>query len=147
MYTDNEIRELLAEAFSKGYDDGIDDTLDYIDENYELESDDSFDLEEEYDSYTESKNVREQYKARRIESPLGATYKVKKGYNYRRDGDSSGRYDRENNEYSISKDDGPTGKSSATIGRIKVYGNSNMPSKKIRNKIDEIKWKKELEDA
>ena len=57
-YTEREVRELLEQAFAEGYDDGIDDTLDYIDENYELE-DDGFDLMDEYDSYTESsKNVR-----------------------------------------------------------------------------------------
>ena len=53
-YTDNEVRELLEQAFQEGYDNGINDTLDYIDENYELE-DDSFDLEDEYEYYTESK--------------------------------------------------------------------------------------------
>ncbi len=41
MYTEYEVKELLEEAFNRGYDNGIDDTLDYIDENYELE-DDSF---------------------------------------------------------------------------------------------------------
>ena len=51
-YTDNEVRELLEQAFQEGYDNGIDDTLDYIDENYELE-DDSFDLEDEYSVYAE----------------------------------------------------------------------------------------------
>ena len=55
MYTEREVRELLDKAFSEGYDNGIDDTLDYIDENYELESDDNFDLMDEYDAYTESK--------------------------------------------------------------------------------------------
>ena len=51
-YTEREVREMLDKAFQEGYDNGIDDTLDYIDENYEL--DDSFDLEDEYDYYTES---------------------------------------------------------------------------------------------
>jgi len=51
-YTDREVKELLEQAFAEGYDNGIDDTLDYIDENYELE--DEFDLMDEYESYTES---------------------------------------------------------------------------------------------
>ena len=59
MYSEYEVKKLLEQAFQEGYDNGIDDTLDYIDENYELEED-SFDLEEEYDYYTESKNVKNQ---------------------------------------------------------------------------------------
>lgn len=59
-YTEKEVRELLEQAFAEGYDDGIDDTLDYIDENYELE-DDSFDLEEEYDYYTEMTDDQKEF--------------------------------------------------------------------------------------
>ena len=58
-YTEREVKEMLDKAFQEGYDDGIDDTIEYIDENYEIE-DDSFDLMNEYESYTESKNVRNQ---------------------------------------------------------------------------------------
>lgn len=52
MYTEREVREMLDKAFQEGYDDGIDDTLDYIDENYELE-DGGFDLMDEYDALQE----------------------------------------------------------------------------------------------
>jgi len=48
MYTKYEVRQLLEEAFEKGYNNGIDDTLDYIEENYELE--DEFDLMDEYNN-------------------------------------------------------------------------------------------------
>ena len=61
MYTDKEVKEILDRVYSEAYDAGIDDTLEYFEENYELDSDDSFDLMDEYDSYTESsKNVRNQ---------------------------------------------------------------------------------------
>ena len=72
MYTEDEVKEMLEKAFQEGYDNGIDDTLDYIEENYEIEFDESakddfedvdlfeehateedFDLEDEYDSYNE----------------------------------------------------------------------------------------------
>ena len=65
-YTEREIRELLDKAFSEGYDNGIDDTLDYIDENYELESDDNFDLMGEYDAYTEGSSNRKDPERRLI---------------------------------------------------------------------------------
>jgi len=64
-YTEREVRELLEQAFAEGYDDGIDDTLDYIDENYELE-DDSFDLMDEYDAYTEGSSNRKHPERRDI---------------------------------------------------------------------------------
>ena len=72
-----ELDALLQEAYEEGYDKGIDATLDYIDENYEIEeseeeveaeheeaedfdvdlfeeaSEDEFDLEHDYDSYNE----------------------------------------------------------------------------------------------
>ena len=98
------------------------------------------------DFYIESKNVRNRMKERRIIDNLGdAVYKVKEGYKYRRDGNSSGRYDRENKTYTISTDI-DSNKKSIPIGRIKVSGSSAMPSKKIRDKINNIKWKKESEE-
>ena len=64
-----ELDALLADAYQEGYDSGIDDTLDYIDENYEIEdieddfedtdlfeeavTSEDFDLEDEYESYSE----------------------------------------------------------------------------------------------
>jgi hypothetical protein len=57
MYTDKEVKEILDRVYSEAYDAGIDDTLEYFEENYELDSDDSFDLMDEYDSYTESNAV------------------------------------------------------------------------------------------
>ena len=59
MYTEREVRELLEQAFAEGYDDGIDDTLDYIDENYELE-DGGFDLMDEYESLQETKSANKE---------------------------------------------------------------------------------------
>lgn len=70
---EKEVKALLEEAYADGYDSGIDDTLDYIKENYEIEFDESaeedefedvdlfeehvteedFDLEDEYNSYNE----------------------------------------------------------------------------------------------
>ena len=70
MFDDYEVEELLQEAYEKGFNDGIDQTCDYICENYELDSDldsdeeayseDTFDLEDDYNYYNESKNVRKQ---------------------------------------------------------------------------------------
>lgn len=60
MYTDKEVREILDRVYSEAYDAGIDDTLEYFEENYEFDSDDSFDLEDDYNYYNESKNVRKQ---------------------------------------------------------------------------------------
>ena len=61
MYTDKEVKEILDRVYSEAYDAGRNDTLEYFEENYEFDSDDSFDLEDEYDYYTESsKNVRRQ---------------------------------------------------------------------------------------
>ncbi|MBQ8130938.1 MAG: hypothetical protein IJ193_00440 [Bacilli bacterium] len=61
MFDDYDVKELLQEAYEKGFNDGIDQTCDYITENYELEEDNSFDLEDDYKYYTESsKNVRQQ---------------------------------------------------------------------------------------
>lgn len=69
-----ELEALLQEAYEEGYDKGIDATIEYIDENYEIEEDteavsesddfdvdlfkestseDEFDLEHDYDSYNE----------------------------------------------------------------------------------------------
>ena len=69
-----ELDALLQEAYEEGYDKGIDATIEYIDENYEIEEDteavsesddfdvdlfeestseDEFDLNHDYDSYNE----------------------------------------------------------------------------------------------
>ena len=64
-YTDREVREILEQVYAEAYDQGIDDTLDYIDENYELESDD-FDLMDEYDAYTEGSSNRKHPERRDI---------------------------------------------------------------------------------
>ena len=73
MISKEELDAMLEQAYAEGYDSGIDDTLDYIEENYEIEFDESaeendfedvdlfkehvteedFDLEDEYDSYNE----------------------------------------------------------------------------------------------
>ena len=60
MFDDYDVKELLQEAYEKGFNDGINQTCDYITENYELEEDNNFDLEDDYEYYTESKNVRKQ---------------------------------------------------------------------------------------
>ena len=66
-YTDREVKEILEQVYAEAYDQGIDDTLDYIDENYELESDDSFDLMDEYESLQEmDQNIKEWYAKRMI---------------------------------------------------------------------------------
>ncbi|MBQ8130939.1 MAG: hypothetical protein IJ193_00445 [Bacilli bacterium] len=59
MFSEEDVKELLQEAYEKGFNDGIDQTCDYICENYDLDSDeeayseDCFDLEDDYKYYTE----------------------------------------------------------------------------------------------
>lgn len=57
MYTEDEVRELLEQAYSEGFDSGIEDTLNYMDKNYDMkeffEEESAFDLEDEYESYNE----------------------------------------------------------------------------------------------
>lgn len=61
-----ELREALNKAYLEGFQDGVDQTFDYVQENYEIEDEevesmneedseleDAFDLEEEYESYAE----------------------------------------------------------------------------------------------
>jgi len=67
-YTDREVRQLLEEAFEKGYDNGIDDTLDYIDENYELENE--FDLMDEYAVYSEVTSQEDKKKAKGLAASI-----------------------------------------------------------------------------
>jgi len=67
MYTEDELDELLQEAYSNGYNSGIDDTLDYMDENYDMEEffeeETSFDLESDYESLQEmDQEYKNQYK-------------------------------------------------------------------------------------
>ena len=63
MFSEEDVKELLQEAYDKGFNDGIDQTCDYICENYNLDSDeeayseDCFDLEDDYEYYTESKKA------------------------------------------------------------------------------------------
>ena len=60
MYTDKEVKEILDRVYAEAYDAGIDDTLEYFEENYELDSDDSFDL---MDEYVEIREAMESVKA------------------------------------------------------------------------------------
>ena len=100
MYTEREVRELLEQAFSEGYDNGIDDTLDYIDENYEIDED--FDLEDEYEYYTESNAAK---KAANRETFMKNTTPYNSGRTAREGkGSHSGHlYDNRGREYSGTK--------------------------------------------